>query len=459
MKVEDCFAHVGGDPFATAFPPAPSGPPGHGHGAGGAADTVTAPFAEWGPAAFADRIDEPLALYVHVPFCRRPCNFCPFYKNRTEAGFSAHYRDLVVAEIEATAAALGPARDKRAAGVIYFGGGTPSDLATNDLTAILQALQRHFRLTDDAEITVEGRVRGLTAAKAQAWTAAGVNRFSLGLQSTDEGLRRSLGRLAGRDEIAEVLGHGHAAGAVMIVDLIHGLPGQSAALMADDIRFLATATDIAGLDLYALRQFPDSALARSLASGKSAPLPSLADHAAIYRAALQALETYGFKHFTLQHWRRQGSERSRYNQSAKRGDDILAFGSAAGGRLGNIGWMQAPDLDAYADAIASGKKPVLAARRHHPPGESESFLNTLTQAIEALTLPANDVWPAFTDPWRTPLLANWEAAGLLSPAPSDSAVPQALTAAGTFWAPRLTAHLRKLVTSAAPTPAPHHATR
>jgi len=129
------------------------------------------------------------------------------------------------------------------------GGGTPSDLAAEDLAGILRAVRETFWLDPDTEVTVEGRIRDFTMEKADAWVSAGANRFSLGLQTTDIPLRRRLGRFADRGEIVSVLNGLGETGALVIVDLIYGLPGQTENAVTEDIRFVAEETGSEDTDI------------------------------------------------------------------------------------------------------------------------------------------------------------------------------------------------------------------
>lgn len=318
-----------------------------------------ADFSAWGRAAFEEKTDQPLCLYVHIPFCRHRCSFCPFYINRCNEGFSGEYTDNILTEIQITSEVLGRARKSRQVSAVYFGGGTPSDLMTEDLISILNTLKENFEITASTEITVEGRIRGFTQKKAELLVGAGVNRFSLGLQSSSSKIRKRLGRLASQEEIAEVL---HGIGmtqALLIVDLIYGLPGQHLGSLAEDVRFLSQQTPIDGLDLYQLRQFPGSPLERAL---KEKRLPAAPDQdlcSQLLEEAEAQLIRFNFEPFSPRHWRRNPRERSLYNTLAKSNSDILAFGSAAGGRLGAFTVSLNRDLPLYRRDLLAGRKPLV----------------------------------------------------------------------------------------------------
>ncbi len=424
--------------------------PKHGRHPGGgqnAPSVLRQPIEQWLPERFSARKDAPLALYLHVPFCRHRCAFCPFYQNRSEPGFSREYADLLVEEIGLLCRSLGSATRERTVWAVYFGGGTPGDLDATDLTRVLHALRETFLIAEDAEVTVEGRVRDFSADKAQAWVEAGANRFSVGLQCTDVTLRRRLGRLANADEIAGVLTGLKSTGAILIVDLIFGLPGQTAEMLLNDLDFLTSETPIDGLDLYELIEFPNSPLARQTQDGRLPPLPQRRQRAAMYGAGSRSLATYGFEHFTPQHWRRTRRERSRYNHLAKADADTLPIGASAGGNLGSIALRKERDLTAYTEAIRQGRYPVTGFESPSPPTDEDRFKLRLAEAIEARQLPPPNHWPATTNPWRETLLSNWQQGGLLEAKPKGG-TPQ-LTTAGSYWSRHLSTLLHRCLAAKA----------
>ena len=435
MTMEEAFARVGASP-GEVFPEEGMVPlRQHGGGSGRSGMVETSSFADVAKDLWSANCDRPLALYLHTPFCRQRCLFCPFYKNRGSSGFSSRYRDALLAEIDLTAKLLGVEAKMRPVSAIYFGGGTPSDLETEDLVEVINRLQKRFKVKKDAEVTVEGRVRGFSAEKAQAWVAAGANRFSLGLQSTDTALRRRLGRLADRAEIRGTLDVLCESGAVVIIDLIYGLPGQNSNGMEEDIRFLAEETPIDGLDLYALKIFPGSPLEKAVGRGSLPAAASLCERWELFLATATELTRQGFEAFTPKHWRRSLRERSLYNRLATEEADILPLGSAGGGRIGRYSLMQYPVLRDYLEALGEGRKPCSVRYQGEASGVSRK--QELAASVNRCLLPPHREWglpPGEADA----LAANWVSAGLIEgPAPGEA--DYRLTTCGAFWHERITA--------------------
>ncbi len=392
-------------------------------------------FAEFGAKAFMARPERSLALYVHVPFCHHHCTFCPFYINQTKKGFSKEYSALLLKEIVDTAHVLKDVVDKRSVDAVYFGGGTPSDLERDDMAAVIRALHECFKISPDAEVTVEGRTTGFTAEKGKAWVEAGANRFSLGVQSANTALRKKLGRISSREEVGQALNGLCESGASVVIDLMYGLPGQDVPMLLDDIRYISEETGIAGLDLYELRRFPDSPLDKAIQRGKMPAMPEFREKARMFGAAYACLYDYGFEHFSPKHWRRNPRERSLYNRLAGRQTDMIPFGSAAGGRLGTIGFGTERNIASYAERVGRGEKPLSRIAFSPLSVDRGGFFHEMDVAMESLRLPDLDKWPVSHRDSGKKLLAQWKEAGLL--VDNQDGNGMSLTCAGFFWSERL----------------------
>lgn len=439
-EISDFYAQVSSDPLTMAFAEEKKTMPSLARMRPQPPEWDGGSFAEFGAKAFMARSERPLALYIHVPFCHHHCTFCPFYINQTKKDFSKEYSSLLLKEIVDTAYVLREVVDKRSVDAIYFGGGTPSDLDRDDMAAVIRALHDCFRISPDAEVTVEGRTTGFTADKGKAWVEAGANRFSLGVQSANTALRKKLGRISSREEVGEALNGLCESGASVVIDLMYGLPGQDIPMLLDDIRYISEETGIAGLDLYELRRFPDSPLDKAINRGKMPAMPEFNEKARMFGAAYERLYDYGFEHFSPKHWRRNTRERSLYNRLAGQQTDMIPFGSAAGGRLGTIGLGTARDIGTYAEMVGRGEKPLSRITPSPISADRGGFSHELDVAMERLQLPDMDKWPVSHRDSGRKLLAQWKEAGLLVDSRDGNGM--SLTCAGFFWSDRL----RKLLT-------------
>ena len=169
-----------------------------------------------------------LELYIHIPFCVKKCDYCDFLSAPANRRTQKAYVDALLREIQ------GYGRAERENAVfpdvssVFIGGGTPSILECSDIGRIMAQARENFCISPDAEITIEANPGTLTAEKLQAYRNAGINRLSLGLQSTDERELRALGRIHTYEEFLESYRLARQAGFSNInVDLMFAIPGQT----------------------------------------------------------------------------------------------------------------------------------------------------------------------------------------------------------------------------------------
>nr|WP_314901903.1 heme anaerobic degradation radical SAM methyltransferase ChuW/HutW [uncultured Deefgea sp.] len=378
--------------------------------------------------------------YFHIPFCANRCVFCGFYRNAWQAKHGAPYVDRLIAELEFEAS-------QRPAGgsinAVYFGGGTPTALSEADLCRLLAAVRRTLPLTDDCEITIEGRISHFSLAKAQACLAAGANRISIGVQSFDSQLRRRLGRQHSGDDAAAYLRElCSQTDAVIVADLMFGLPGQDDAKWAHDLD-IALSLGLSGMDLYAFNCFPTLPINRMLEKGALPPLPDLATQSRHYAYAVRRLIDAGWTQLSNSHFSNPSpnhnaspnrQERNRYNQAIKSGQDCLAFGSGAGGCHAGYSYQVQGNLDDYL-ATPLDQKPIAFLAGTSP--QKQAF-GLIQGALEAGQF-ARSLFAPY--PILQQQLQQWQQQGLLTISQDQIT----LSIGGRFWAPTLIRELAQLI--------------
>ena len=374
-----------------------------------------------------DSADE-RAVYIHIPFCDKKCSYCGFFQNFTREEAAHHYVDVLIDEIEA--AADTPYVTGAPFQAVFFGGGTPTALSDADIARLVHTVCEHLPLTSDCEITLEGRIHDLTESKVEAAMNAGINRFSLGVQSFDTRVRQSIGRIDdGETVIATLRRMVERQGAVVITDLIYGLPYQSMEVWENDVR-TQFEIGIAGGDLYQLNVFPSSELAQRIASGDLPMLPTTEEQAEYFRRGIDIVMEYPMvRRIDTTHWATDHRERSIYNTLAKRGCDVLAFGSGAGGFIGQMMWRNHGALAPYEKLVEEGTKPFQFMGEQ---ADAHRMQSEIGDQIEHGYLYA----PFFTKKYGVdllkemePLLAAWAENGLVTRMETGFR----LTRAGEFW--------------------------
>ncbi|MFK4046732.1 Oxygen-independent coproporphyrinogen-III oxidase [Roseomonas mucosa] len=289
---------------------------------------------------------EPLALYVHWPFCLAKCPYCDFNSHVRDRVDAARFGRALRAELSAEAARSG----RRRLLSVFFGGGTPSLMPPELVAGILEDARRLFDAPPDLEVTLEANPTSVEAAKLRAFREAGVNRLSLGVQSLEEESLRFLGRQHSAGEAVAALEQARATFPRLSFDLIYARPGQSEdSWRAELRRALALAAD--HLSLYQLTIEPGTRFATEHARGAFA-LPADDDAAAMYTATAEEAARFGLLPYEVSNYARPGAE-SRHNLAYWRYGDYLGIGAGAHQRL-ELGGA------------------LLAARRHRAP---ESWLS------------------------------------------------------------------------------------
>jgi len=299
----------------------------------------------------------PLAVYVHIPFCVRVCGYCDF---NTYAGMDAvkdAYTGAVVAEI----AAWAPHIAGRKVTSIAFGGGTPGEMPSESLAAIIEAVRAAAPLAPEAEVSLEANPGTTSAPSLRSLARAGVNRISFGAQSFEEAELAFLDRVHTPEATAASLQLAREAGILGVnLDLMYGLPGQTpAAWQATLDHALGLAPD--HLSLYALTVEPGTPLAARVDRGEVTPLDPDAV-AAMYEDAAGRLAAAGFRHYELSNWARPGHE-SRHNRVYWTWGDYLGIGAGAHGFLAGERFENVAHPREYIDAVRREGRAIAEAVR------------------------------------------------------------------------------------------------
>lgn len=382
------------------------------------------------------------AVYIHVPFCESHCLYCGFYSRAYRDGESGRFTDALLREIdlwrERPAVREGPVH------AVYVGGGTPTTLEPADMQRLLARVRDVFPLSNDCEITVEGRIHNFDADKMAACLDGGANRFSIGVQTFHTELRWSMGRIADRDAVIQSLARLSGFDrAVVVIDLIYGFPGQTADMWRDDIEIFLS-LDIDGADFYQLNVFGNSPLRKAVAAGKFPPPADLPGQAHMFALAEHIMERARYRRLSMSHWGRMTRERNIYNHLMKGPSECLAFGPGAGGCLDGHYYFVNNDYKTWLSSIEAGDKPLSMLVATHPLAEidktiaaafdlgrlnldrldatalNSAFGKTVSGETGRYELPGELLWP---------LLNQWRRVGLLEL--DDGWIE--LTTAGRFW--------------------------
>jgi oxygen-independent coproporphyrinogen-3 oxidase len=265
----------------------------------------------------------PLGLYIHLPWCERKCPYCDFNSHETAVLPEARYVDALLADLDQELARCG----ERAIDSIFIGGGTPSLFSGTALERLLSAIRTRCANAPALEVTMEANPGSAEAGKFSDFRAAGVTRLSLGVQSFDDRSLRALGRIHDARQAHQAIEHARRAGFEYLnLDLMHGLPGQSARAASADLR-AALAHQPGHLSWYQLTIEPNTVFHKRPPS-----LPTEDALAAIGRAGEALLETAGYRRYEISAWCTPG-QACRHNLNYWSFGDYLGIGAGAHGKL------------------------------------------------------------------------------------------------------------------------------
>jgi len=269
---------------------------------------------------------ESLALYIHWPFCLSKCPYCDFNSHVREK----IPRDRIVAALRTELAFEAARIGARKLTSIFFGGGTPSLMAPEDVAALIADAKRLFTPATDIEVTLEANPTSVEAGRFAGYAAAGVNRVSIGVQSFDDEVLKFLGREHSADQARAAIELARENFLRLSFDLIYARPGQTEQNWRAE---LATALDLAAdhLSLYQLTIEPGTKFATLYARGAFA-LPDEDLAARLYDATAEAAAEYGMHAYEISNYARPGRE-SRHNLAYWRYQDYAGIGPGAHGRL------------------------------------------------------------------------------------------------------------------------------
>lgn len=294
-------------------------------------------------------------IYLHIPFCVRKCAYCDFV-SFAEGCVPEGYVEALLTELELVARGGGyPA----AFDTVFFGGGTPSLLSGAQMKTILDALRVHFAIRADAEISMECNPGTVSPEKLAAYRAAGINRLSIGLQSTHDVLLNEIGRIHHFAQFLETLSSARAAGFDNInVDLMHGLPNQTLEQHLDSLKTVCD-LGVQHISAYSLILEEHTPLYFRVEKGEVA-LPDEDLVADMQDAGIEYLEQRGYHRYEISNFAQDGFE-CRHNRNYWDNGEYLGFGIAAHAAVRQGRWTRfanVDSLDEYYRLLARGKRPL-----------------------------------------------------------------------------------------------------
>ena len=302
-----------------------------------------------------------LAFYIHIPYCIKRCGYCDFNTYTPSelkitsgmSDISNSYINLALKEIDLAKAKL---NQEITVGSIFFGGGTPSLMNPTDIARVIAKISTAFNLDKDIEITLEVNPDSVDKVKLENFYEAGINRLSLGMQSSVNHVLKTLDRTHNPDNLQKVCAWAKDVGFNQIsVDLIYGTPGESLKDWQTSIESALT-LPISHISAYALIVEPNTKLAAQI---KRREIPEIDDDltAEKYLIADKAFSDAGFSWYELSNWAKLNSQ-SRHNLSYWRGENWWGIGPGAHSHLDGERFWNVKHPTTYRNRIEQGELPI-----------------------------------------------------------------------------------------------------
>ena len=285
-----------------------------------------------------EKVSKALGLYIHVPFCAKPCDYCAFYKKLPTKQNIAQYIDCLLKELDSI-------EDERAFDTIYFGGGTPGILAPREIERLADAIAKKLHKTP-IEWTVELAPSTVNAKNLNAWKAAGVSRISMGVQSFQPETLKSLGRHQTVQQIfsAYHLLREHSWTNVGI-DLIFSAPGQTLSSLEKDLQ---TTIDLQPehISTYCLSYESGTNLTRS-----NGDLSDDNKDSDFYEFICQFLEENGYQQYEISNFSLHGKFPSIHNINTWKMQEWIGLGPSASSQYHDQRYTNVNNLEQWVHGI------------------------------------------------------------------------------------------------------------
>jgi len=321
-------------------------------------------------------------LYLHIPFCSAICPYCDFAVLTGGPEMRARFVGHLLAEIRMWQAG----RDRFPnIDTIYFGGGTPSALAPEQIARLLEAARENLSIAEHAWIFFEANPEDVAPESAQAWRDLGVRMLSLGIQSFDAEALRFLGRRHTPDEARRSVEIAREAGfEIVSIDLIYGLPEQPPEIFH---RTLAEAVALRPdhISCYQLTIHEGTPFGFRLARGKMTELPEAAQ-GDLFLATHRFLADHGYPGYEVSNFARSPEHQSRHNRKYWDHTPYLGVGPSAHSFSGRQRWWNERKIKPYQSRIDAAERPIAGSEDLTPEDLAVEALMLGFRTIEGIDL-------------------------------------------------------------------------
>ena len=303
--------------------------------------------------------NKPFSLYVHVPYCSKRCGYCDFNTyTPSELDRDDQIDSWLNSAIKETIFARRILGEELSVDTIFFGGGTPSLLEANVIKEFITNASNHFNLKKDLEITLEANPDTITQSKAEDWRKAGINRISIGMQSSVKNVLQVLDRTHNPANVLNSVENIKNAGfSNFSLDLIYGTPGETLEDWSNTLKD-AIAINPPHISAYSLVIEPGTKMGAQLSRGEIKAV-SDDDAADKYQLAEKMLTDNGYTWYEISNWAKDNKE-CQHNLNYWKGNNWWGIGPGAHSHINGVRWWNKKLPKNWRESLEQDQSPALA---------------------------------------------------------------------------------------------------
>lgn len=294
-------------------------------------------------------------IYMHIPFCKQICDYCFYMKELVKSKSQVdQYVDSLCEEIRLVSEMYG--LKNRRVDSIYIGGGTPSVLTEQQFRKVIDTLHKYHTL-DKPEFTFEAEPGTFTRTKLLWYKENGVTRISMGVQSfVDSIIQLSNRHHTAAQAINSIAMVKEEGGFSINVDLLSGLAGENMDTWNESLN-IAMAQPLDMLTIYKMKAYSNTVFFKKGVHKDDIKLPDANEEIGYMRYALHRLQDSGFQRWTTFAFT-NNAYRHKYLENTWRGEDLIAYGASAFGKIGNVNYQNINDITSYCKKVSEKQMPV-----------------------------------------------------------------------------------------------------
>ena len=299
-----------------------------------------------------------MGLYIHIPFCKRKCKYCDFISYSNKEHLIDRYikclkyeiRDIGISNLHDYKKGLDDLINLK---TIYIGGGTPSVIDSKYIKEILSEIKQNFKISSDVETTIEVNPGTVNETKLQDYKDAGINRLSIGLQSTNDNTLERIGRIHTYEEFLNTYNLARKIGfSNLNVDLMLALPEQNMEELTDGLEKVIELKP-EHISIYSLILEEGTTLYKEIEEGKYVLTDDDMERK-MYWKTKKMLENTGYIHYEISNFAKKGFE-SKHNLSCWNGEEYIGVGAAAHSYTNNVRYSNIGNIEEYINNFENGK--------------------------------------------------------------------------------------------------------